>query len=274
MDKQVIIIFMSALLLSRHSVQAQGMKKYYDSNWVETPKEKAFYYSDVIKEGDNYRFTSYWVQSGKFYGKSLWADTLFKKGIGSRTIYYESGKLHDSIAYNEKGSMKGSYIFYETGVPQETDTYNEEGNPKTVDLYSENGKQSTHAYYDKAKEEMVGQSFDDAGNAKPGYFTFLKTASFPGDVSAWSEYLQTHLKANIPTRRKAPAGTYQVVVSFIVGKDGKITEVKAENDPGYGTAEEAVRVIKNRPDWIPAVQNNKKVLYRQRQPITFQVTDK
>jgi len=44
------------------------------------------------------------------------------------------------------------------------------------------------------------------------------------------------------------------------------------NDPGYGTAEEAVRVIKNSPSWIPAVQNNKNVNYRQKQNITFQVS--
>src|SRR5206468_1154174 len=81
-------------------------------------------------------------------------------------------------------------------------------------------------------------------------------------------FLQTNLKTDIPARKKAPVGRYTVIVSFLVDKKGKITEVKAENDPGYGTAEEAVRVIKTGPDWIPAVQNNVPVIYRQKQSIT------
>lgn len=68
-------------------------------------------------------------------------------------------------------------------------------------------------------------------------------------------------------------GNYTVTVSFLVLQDGKIDEVEAENDPGYGTAEEAISVIRMSPDWIPAVQFNKLVIYRQKQNITFQVKD-
>ena len=71
----------------------------------------------------------------------------------------------------------------------------------------------------------------------------------------------------------APPGNYTVVVSFLVDKEGNISEVKAENDPGYGTADEAVRVIQRGPKWKPAVQNGRNVIYRQRQSITFQVAE-
>jgi protein TonB len=70
-----------------------------------------------------------------------------------------------------------------------------------------------------------------------------------------------------------PASQLTVVVSFVVDKEGNVSEVKAENNPGYGTAEEAVRVIKKGPKWIPAVQNNRNVMYRQRQSITFLVSE-
>ena len=249
MKKQIIIILLLLSALVHQSALAQTTKKYFDSNWLETPREKAFYYSDVVQEGKIFHFTSYWAQSGKLYGSSTWADSNFVKGIGARTIYYESGILHDSIVYDEKGQVK------------------------TVDEFSENGKPSVHAYYDPKVDEMVGQLFDESGNKKPGFITYQKKAMFPGGQQGWIEYLQTHLKANVPNRNKAPVGIYTVNVVFLIGKDGKISEVTAKNNPGYGTAEEAVRVIAKGPNWIPAIQNNKQVIYRQIQPISFQVEE-
>jgi protein TonB len=77
----------------------------------------------------------------------------------------------------------------------------------------------------------------------------------------------------LPLENGAPAGKYSVVVSFIVSKDGSISDVKAENDPGYGTKEESIRVIERGPKWKPAVQNGRNVIYRQRQSIVFMVSE-
>ena len=95
-------------------------------------------------------------------------------------------------------------------------------------------------------------------------------AKFNGD---WSKYLQRNLNAEVPTENGAPAGDYSVVVSFLVDKDGNISEVQALNDPGYGTAAEAVRAIQRGPKWIPAIQNGRNVIYRQKQKITFHVEE-
>ncbi|MFP5041343.1 energy transducer TonB [Parasediminibacterium sp. JCM 36343] len=98
-------------------------------------------------------------------------------------------------------------------------------------------------------------------------------AEFPGGQAAWVKYLQKNLNNNLPADNSAPPGKYTVVVSFIVDKNGNISDVVAENDPKYGTAEEAVRVIKKGPAWKPAVQNGRNVTYRARQAITFMVAD-
>lgn len=94
-------------------------------------------------------------------------------------------------------------------------------------------------------------------------------AQFPGGLPAWKRFLERNLNQNTLEENGAPPGKYSVIVSFRVDKDGSITEVKAENDPGYGTAAEAVRVIKKGPKWTPAQQNGRAVIYRQRQSITF-----
>jgi protein TonB len=77
----------------------------------------------------------------------------------------------------------------------------------------------------------------------------------------------------LPVENKAPAGNYRVTVSFVVARDGSISDVKAENDPGYGTAAEAVRVVQKSPKWTPAETNGYKVIYRHRQVIGFMVTE-
>ena len=50
-----------------------------------------------------------------------------------------------------------------------------------------------------------------------------------------------------------------VIVSFVIDVDGSLTDIKVLKDIGYGTREEAIRVLKNCPKWTPGVQNGKPV---------------
>ncbi len=97
-------------------------------------------------------------------------------------------------------------------------------------------------------------------------------AKFPGGLMGWKKYLEHALNTEVPIDNGAPAGTYSVVVAFTVDKDGAISDVVALNDPGFGTAEEAMKVIRKSKQWIPALQNGRNVTYRQKQSITFIVT--
>jgi protein TonB len=97
-------------------------------------------------------------------------------------------------------------------------------------------------------------------------------ASFKGGEQAWRKYLERTLNANTPVDNNAPEGTYTVWVQFIVSTDGSISDVKALSSHGYGMEEEAVKVIKKGPAWVPAVQNGRQVKAYRKQPITFVVT--
>ena len=247
--KQTKTIVLIIVCVYSAEVHSQATTKYYDSNWQEVTKEKAYYYENKVKDGIAHRSTTYWADSNQVFAKLNFSDSEFRKPVGTGLLFYRSGRIKDSLVYSDKGILISE------------------------DKFFENGKPEVHAFYDEKENEMKGVRFDDKGNKSPGYFTFQKQALFPGGAQGWINYLQTHLKADVAARKKAPVGNYTVVVSFLVMKNGKIDEVKAENDPGYGTAEEAVRVIKNGPDWIPAVQNGKPVIYRQKQSITFQVIE-
>lgn len=62
----------------------------------------------------------------------------------------------------------------------------------------------------------------------------------------------------------------KLLVSFVVEKDGSITDIKVLKDIGYGSGEEAIRILKKCPNWIPAEQKGKKVRCTFMLPINIQ----
>lgn len=105
------------------------------------------------------------------------------------------------------------------------------------------------------------------------YSTVQVLAEFPGGQAAWQKYLERNLDLDIPIRNGAPAGKYTINISFIVDKEGSISNVSALNDAGYGLASEAIRVIRKSKQWLPAIQDGQHVKYMQVQPITFVIND-
>jgi len=105
------------------------------------------------------------------------------------------------------------------------------------------------------------------------YYEVQVPAQYPGGLPAWQRYLERNLDMDIPEHNGAPAGKYTLYISFIVDKDGNISTISALNDPGYGLAAEAIRVITKSKQWIPAIQNGRNVKYRQVQPVTFMIND-
>jgi protein TonB len=62
----------------------------------------------------------------------------------------------------------------------------------------------------------------------------------------------------------------KVYVTFVVEKDGSLTDIKVLKDIGYGTGKEAIRVLNKCPKWTPGEQNGKKVRVLYSLPITIQ----
>jgi N-acetylmuramoyl-L-alanine amidase len=106
-------------------------------------------------------------------------------------------------------------------------------------------------------------------------FTEVETpASFPGGTIAWTKYLERNLKTSFLNQQNAPPGKYTIIVSFQISDNGMVSNVNSQNNPGYGTKEEAERIIKKGPSWIPAMQNGKNVASIRNQSITFVVSEK
>ncbi len=97
-------------------------------------------------------------------------------------------------------------------------------------------------------------------------------AAYESGIPGWIRFLERNLNADDIIGNGAPAGKYTVIVEFVVEKDGSIRDLKALNDPGYGTKEEAIRVI-NKANWRPAMKNGAPVNFRHKQSITFKISN-
>jgi protein TonB len=98
-----------------------------------------------------------------------------------------------------------------------------------------------------------------------------KEADFEGGEEGWRTFLRKNLNPEVPIDNGAGAGKFTVIVRFVVNKDGSVTGITCENDPGFGMCQEAIRVIKKTKNWTPAIQNGNHVNAYRRQPIVFVV---
>jgi protein TonB len=95
--------------------------------------------------------------------------------------------------------------------------------------------------------------------------------SFPGGEAAWQTFIANNLDQSVPVKNGAPAGTYTVVVSFIVGMDSAVSNVRCTSDPGYGMCGEAMRLIEKSGKWTPGKQAGRFVNGYKLQPIVFRI---
>lgn len=245
--------------------------KYYDSLWLTTTKEKANFFTEFEKIDTLYKCTSYYFPSKKLYSKSYSVDANYNSSIGLLLSYYESGKLKDSVYYTQKGKRSFFIAFYESGKGKEITRYSDWGEYETNAFY-ENGKLWAHSLQKKAPAIYQCESYDLNGNVLPNYI-YKKPAEFQGGTAMWSKYLQRNLNTAVANKNGAPSGKYSVYLSFVVEKDGTISNIIAEENPGYGTKEEAIRVITKGPKWLPAIQYNQPARFSYQQAITFVVAN-
>lgn len=91
-----------------------------------------------------------------------------------------------------------------------------------------------------------------------------KQPEFPGGFKEFGNYVQLHYK--YPNVRFLKG---RVFIEFVVEKDGSIGDIRILKDIGYGTGDEAIRLMKNCPNWSPGIQDGKAVRVRYTLPIAI-----
>ncbi|WP_330442655.1 M56 family metallopeptidase [Flavobacterium sp. C4GT6] len=97
-----------------------------------------------------------------------------------------------------------------------------------------------------------------------------KQPEYPGGMPEFYNYINKNF--TIPDVKENKV--LKIYISFVIEKDGSMTNIKVLRDPGYGAGEEAVRVLKSVPEkWIPGEMDGKTVRSSYTLPITLNIGD-
>jgi len=93
-----------------------------------------------------------------------------------------------------------------------------------------------------------------------------KLPEFPGGIAQFYKYVGNNFRRPELDVEK----TLRMYVSFVVEKDGSLTDIIVKNDPGYGMGKEAIRVLKSlKTKWAPGILDGKPVRTAYNLPITI-----
>lgn len=106
-------------------------------------------------------------------------------------------------------------------------------------------------------------------NSNRVYDVVEQMPSFPGGISGLRTYLNQNIRYPAEAQENCVQG--RVVVSFVVGKDGHISDVTVLRSVDPSLDKEAVRVIRNMPRWTPGKQGGELVKVRYNVPVSFRL---
>lgn len=93
--------------------------------------------------------------------------------------------------------------------------------------------------------------------------------SFPGGQAALLQYLSNNIKYPQIAMENGVSG--RVVCTFVVERDGSITDIRVARGVDPSLDKEAIRVLKSMPHWIPGKQNGSAVRVKFTVPVTFKL---
>jgi TonB family protein len=103
--------------------------------------------------------------------------------------------------------------------------------------------------------------------------TTLETPpKYPGGIPDFYKFIGNNLKYPEAALKNKVEG--KVLTTFIIEKDGSISDIKVEKKLGSGTDEEAIRVLKLAKKWEPGMVNGKPVRVKYNIPINFSILEK
>lgn len=121
----------------------------------------------------------------------------------------------------------------------------------------------------KAKEEIAQPEPPKHEEENKVFDVVEQAPSFPGGDAALMRWLHDNMKYPVVAAENGVEG--KVIVQFVVGKNGSISNVKVVKSIDPSLDREAVRVVSSMPKWTPGKQNGTSVNVRYTLPVTFKL---
>jgi TonB family protein len=239
-------ILFVVLTLASLSLFAQDTT-YFDSSYIYVNSlANASYYEIVSKyNSDTNRATKkIYYKSGKLKARYQYANYSLGIRHGKQLEFYPDGKQLSEIDY-DYGKYNGLLkTWYENGQLRRKDSF-------TLGEY------------------LSGKCFSSTGKDTT-YFEYMVQPAYPGGEQARQQFLIDNIIYPDSAKRNGIQG--KVYITFIVEPDGSLSQVKMLTGDKL-LADEAIRVIKRMPEWIPGYKEGKKVRVKINMPVKFIVVE-
>ena len=207
-----------------------------------------------------------WYPDGKIEKKYHLA---FGKMTGSNMSWYKNGNIEDSFALDNTGAGKG-IGFYEDGKIRYKGDFIASVKSGLWEYYypSPNNNKSMEIIF-ASNVLQTSKCYTLEGIIKDYDCVYQKEAAFIGGSEAWRNYLVKKMPRRSLRKKMKGEYLYKVVISFMITKDGKVSDIKTEKPDIAELDKLAESIIAESPAWEPAIEYNQPVNAYRRQPITF-----
>lgn len=220
-------------------------KKFYNDQDVLTDslhasKYKVYAYKDQKKKA---AIVTTYMKNGQIKSQTSYSNvnTLTLDGISR--VYHENGKLWLDYQY-KKNYLDGKIM-----------SYYENGNTLRIDYY-------------KAGKFVHGNCYTAEGKDTIHFDREIRP-EYPGGAQALYQFLGANVYYPAEARNKGIKG--EVVLQFIVDRNGDVTDIEVIRSPHQLLSDEAIRVVKLLDKWQPAQQEGYKVKVRYTLPMKFKL---
>jgi len=115
----------------------------------------------------------------------------------------------------------------------------------------------------------TGPAEEEEAEANQIFTVVEQEPEFPGGTKALMEYISKNLRYPAFAAENGIQG--RVTLSFVVEKDGSVTDIQEMRSPSEDLTKEAKRVVQSMPKWKPGKQRGKPVRVKYMLPVTFRL---
>ncbi|MBO9676098.1 MAG: TonB family protein [Sphingobacteriaceae bacterium] len=155
-------------------------------------------------------------------------------------------------------------------IPESSEEFKNKLLPKSGEYVNLNHINIT-SYLPKATETEVNSFKSENTDKVYDFVSIEKQPEFPGGIAKFYKYIGGNIKYPKLAQENNVQG--KVFLSFVVEKDGSLSDIQITRGLGSGTDEEAIRVLKESPKWNPGIQNGLAVRVKYNINVNFMLND-
>lgn len=267
MKSVVLIILIVVFSVLTSYSQADTTLSYFDSEWKEVTYSSYTYYRKVYKTKNRWNVIDYY-NNDSIQMTGAYLDKKLKKKDGQFYYFSKDGEVTSQVVFFKGKENDVKIKYYSSSLVRSKERFKKGKLEGGSFWYFENGVIASKEKYKKNKK-LSYQFFDEKGNELGGDYPYEVMPEYPGGVNKMVSYISESVVYPESAIDNDIQG--RVFVSFVVGKNGEVDDVKSKNYIHKTLNKEAERVVWSFPKWSPGKQHNLKVRVAYAIPINFRL---